>query len=155
MNHTGVANIDQATSRPLVLWRLLSRASQNAILPFFESLLKCVCFCLITVLFDYHWTQILCEVEEQATYMPMSPGCLSPYLLYKITKWYTVRTLGPCTGRALAHGLQANLARGPDRDDILQVQVLDPNLELHGPYIHLVPSASTDTSHQVWILLLQ
>ena len=28
-------------------------------------------------LFDYHWTQILCEVEKQATCMPMSPSCLS------------------------------------------------------------------------------
>ena len=72
MNHTGVANVDQATSRPLVLRRLPK--SQNAALLFFESSLKCVCFCLI---FDYHWTQILCEVEEQATCMPMSPGFLS------------------------------------------------------------------------------
>ena len=54
-----------------------SRATQNAVLPFFESLLRCVCFCIITDLFDHHWTQILCEVEEQATSMSMSPGCLS------------------------------------------------------------------------------
>ena len=53
-----------------------SCAAQNAVLPFFENSLKCVCFCLITALFDYHWTQILCEVEKQATCMPMSPGCL-------------------------------------------------------------------------------
>ena len=43
--------------------------AQNAVLPFFESSLKCVCFCLITALFDYHWITILCEVEEQATYI--------------------------------------------------------------------------------------
>ena len=50
---------------------------KNAVLPFFENSLKWGYFCLITALFDYHCTQILCEVEEQATCMPMSPGCLS------------------------------------------------------------------------------
>ena len=54
-----------------------SRGTQNAVLPFFENLLKCVYFCLIITLFDYHWTQILDDVEEQATCMPMRPGCLS------------------------------------------------------------------------------
>ena len=41
-----------------------SRAVKNAVHPFFKKSLKCVCFCLITALFDY---SILCEVEEQAT----------------------------------------------------------------------------------------
>ena len=37
---------------------------------------KCVCCCHIT-LFDYHCTQILCEVEEKATCcMPMNHSCL-------------------------------------------------------------------------------
>ena len=57
--------------------RTNSGTAQNAVLPFFENSLKCVCFCPITALFDYHCTQILCEVEQQATCMPMSPGCLS------------------------------------------------------------------------------
>ena len=47
------------------------------VFPFSEHSLKCVCFRLIIALFDYHWTQILCEVEEQATCMLMSPSCLS------------------------------------------------------------------------------
>ena len=53
-----------------------SRASQNDILPFSENSLKCIFFCLITTLFDYHCAQILYEVEEPATCMPMSPGCI-------------------------------------------------------------------------------
>ena len=77
MNHTGVANVDQATSRPLVLRRLPPKSRMAKCRTSVLSSLKCVCFCLITALFDYHWTQILCEVEEQATCMPMSPGCLS------------------------------------------------------------------------------
>ena len=53
-----------------------SHATQNAILPFFENSLKCVCFCPIISIFDYHCAQILCELEEQAKYMPMSPSFL-------------------------------------------------------------------------------
>ena len=42
----GIANVDQATSRPLFFTEI-SEVAQNAVLPFFENLLKCVCFCLI------------------------------------------------------------------------------------------------------------
>ena len=45
-------------------------------MPYFRfwRLLKCVSFLPTVVLFDNHWTQILCEVDEQATRMPMSPS---------------------------------------------------------------------------------
>ena len=75
MKHTGVANVYQATSRPLVLRRLPKSRIEICR---FESSLKCVCFCLITALFDSHWTQILCEVEEEATCMPMSAVSAAP-----------------------------------------------------------------------------
>ena len=39
-----------------VLWQGIT--AQHVILTFFENLLKCVWFCLILVLFDYHCTQI-------------------------------------------------------------------------------------------------
>ena len=68
---------DQATSRPIVLRRLPKSRSAKCRTSVFENSLKCVCFFLIIALFDYHWTQILCEVEEQATCMPMSASCLS------------------------------------------------------------------------------
>ena len=51
---------------------------------FFENSLECFCFCLIIALFDYHCTQVLCEVEEQATCMSMSPSWLSNSGLTKI-----------------------------------------------------------------------
>ena len=40
-----------------------TKISEVAQLPCFEKSLKLVCLCLIIALFDYHWTQILCEVE--------------------------------------------------------------------------------------------
>ena len=59
---------------PTTCFTEIAEVVQNVVLPFFENSLKCVCFCLIIALFDYqyHWTRILCEVEEQATCMPMS-----------------------------------------------------------------------------------
>ena len=72
VNHTCVARaIRQRRDHLTCFTEIPSRAVQNAVLPFFENSLKCV----LTALFDYHWTQILCEVEEQATCMPMSPSC--------------------------------------------------------------------------------
>ena len=55
---TGFMEIAEVAHRKMPYFRFL-RVRSN------------VCFCFTTALFDYHWTQILCEVEEQATCMPM------------------------------------------------------------------------------------
>ena len=55
----------------------LSRGTQNAVHFRFQRIRSNVSVFVLIALLDYHWTQILCEVEEQATCMPMSPGCLS------------------------------------------------------------------------------
>ena len=70
VNHTGVVLLPTLIRQRrdhLFYGDCRSRAAQNAIPPFFENSLKCVCFCLITTLFNYHCTKILCEVEEQVT----------------------------------------------------------------------------------------
>ena len=77
MNHTCVARVIRQCRDHWFYGDCRSHAPQNAVLPFFENSLKCVCFCLIIALFDYHCTQILCEVEKQATCMPVSTSCLS------------------------------------------------------------------------------
>ena len=77
VNYTRVARAIRQRHDHLNYGDCWSRATQNAIHPFFENSFKCVCFCLIIALFDYHCTQILCEVEEEATCMSMSPSCLS------------------------------------------------------------------------------
>ena len=42
----------------------IAEVAQRKILHFrFLRIRSNVCFCLVIVLFDYHWTQILCEVE--------------------------------------------------------------------------------------------
>ena len=77
VNHTGVVLLPTLIRQRrdhLFYGDCRSRAAQNAIPAFFENSLKCVCFCLITTLFNYHCTKILCEVEEKTTCMPMSPA---------------------------------------------------------------------------------
>ena len=88
VKHTGLLTLIRQRRDHLFYGDCRSRAAQNALLPFFENSLKCVCFCLITALFDY---QILCEVEEQASCMPMSPGCLEQQQRPPLTNLMTIR----------------------------------------------------------------
>ena len=65
VNHTVARAIRQRRDH-LFYVDCRSRATKNVIFPFFDNSLKCVC---VIALFHYHYTQIVCEVEEQATCM--------------------------------------------------------------------------------------